>query len=294
MRARRSSESSSSLMPYPAANSRPCGSRPRSSANSRNTTRIITVTAASYTCDRAAGSGSGSPRSTASSAASDSACTSSSTARRTWTPSASVISSAAATDSRNISVSRSSGLPPTRRRRDSSSTNALRVAGSSTHVCASTTPDATIVSGRALTIAHQRPSVTTPTGTVAARSSSSIRSIGLVAQPSVSGSRSESTGSTTSTSAPVDPPWVSAPTLTSGGRTSFASVQRRPDPINRGAGDEAVAPGLDRPEGRCSRRFVRDSAARSEPSRAAASSVPGAQPCALLERSDPPGTPGAP
>ena len=46
-RARASSVSSSSLMPYPAVNSRPCGSRPRSSANSRNTTRIITVTAAS-------------------------------------------------------------------------------------------------------------------------------------------------------------------------------------------------------------------------------------------------------
>ena len=29
------------------ANSRPCGSRPRSSAKSRNTTRIMTVTAAS-------------------------------------------------------------------------------------------------------------------------------------------------------------------------------------------------------------------------------------------------------
>ena len=47
-------------------------------------------------------------------------------------------------------------------------------------------PDATMVSGRALTIAHQRPSVTTPIGTPEARSSSSIRSIGLAAQPSSS------------------------------------------------------------------------------------------------------------
>ena len=45
-RARASSVSSSSLTPYPAVNSRPWGSRPRSSANSRKTTRIITVTAA--------------------------------------------------------------------------------------------------------------------------------------------------------------------------------------------------------------------------------------------------------
>ena len=45
-RARWSSVSSSSLMPYPPVNSSLCGSRPRSSANSRNTTRIITVTAA--------------------------------------------------------------------------------------------------------------------------------------------------------------------------------------------------------------------------------------------------------
>ena len=51
-----------------------------------------------------------------------------------------------------------------------------------------------MVSGRALTIAHQRPSVTTPIGTPEARSSSSIRSTGLAAQPSLEGSRSESTG----------------------------------------------------------------------------------------------------
>jgi len=105
--------------------------------------------------------------------------------------------------------------------------NALRVGGSSTHVCASTMPEATIVSGRALTIAHHRPSVTTPIGTDAARSSSSMRSTGLVAQPSVSGSRSESTGSTTRTSAPVVSPWVSAPvavtvTAWSGERTGAA------------------------------------------------------------------------
>ena len=80
---------------------------------------------------------------------------------------------------------------------------ALRVAGASIHVWASTMPDATMVSGRALTIAHQRPSVTTPIGTPEVRSSSSIRSIGLAAQPSVEESRSESTGSVTSTSAPV-------------------------------------------------------------------------------------------
>ena len=66
--------------------------------------------------------------------------------------------------------------------------------GSSIQVWASTMPDATMVSGRALTIAHQRPSVTTPIGTLAVRSSSSIRSTGLAAQPSLSGSRSESTG----------------------------------------------------------------------------------------------------
>ena len=39
-------------------------------------------------------------------------------------------------------------------------------------------PEATIVSGRALTTAHQRPSVTTPIRTPDFRSSSSIRSIG--------------------------------------------------------------------------------------------------------------------
>ena len=89
--------------------------------------------------------------------------------------------------------------------------NALRVAGSSIHVCASKMPEATMVSGRALTIAHQRPSVTTPIGTPEARSSSSIRSTGLAAQPSPDGSRSESTGSMTSTSAPVVSPRTSAP-----------------------------------------------------------------------------------
>lgn len=68
-----------------------------------------------------------------------------------------------------------------------------------------------MVSLRALTIAHQRPSVTTPTGTFPVRSSSSVRSIGLVAQPSSSGSRSESTGSTTRISAPMVSPWASAP-----------------------------------------------------------------------------------
>lgn len=145
-----------------------------------------------------------------------------------------MISSAAATDALNSSVSRSSARPATRRRRERSSTKALRVAGSSTQVCASTTPEATIVSGRALTIAHHRPSVTTPTGTDAARSSSSMRSIGLVAQPSVSGSRSESTGSTTSTSAPVTSPWVSAPvafTVTewSGERTAVAVAGSKAD-----------------------------------------------------------------
>ena len=72
-------------------------------------------------------------------------------------------------------------------------------------------PEATIVSGRALTTAHQRPSVTTPIRTPEARSSSSIRSTGLAAQPSLSGSRSDSTGSVTRTSAPVVSPRVSAP-----------------------------------------------------------------------------------
>ena len=75
-----------------------------------------------------------------------------------------------------------------------------------------------MVSGRAQTIAHQRPSVTTPIGTPEARSSSSIRSIGLAAQPSSSGSRSESTGSTTRTSAPVVSPRTSAPVGRDGDR----------------------------------------------------------------------------
>ena len=72
-------------------------------------------------------------------------------------------------------------------------------------------PEATIVSGRALTTAHQRPSVTTPIRTPDFLSSSSIRSTGLAAQPSFSGSRSDSTGSVTRTSAPVVSPRVSAP-----------------------------------------------------------------------------------
>ena len=88
---------------------------------------------------------------------------------------------------------------------------ALRVAGASIQVWASTMPEATMVSGRALTIAHQRPSVTTPIGTPEVRSSSSIRSTGLAAQPSVEESRSESTGSVTRTSAPVVSPRTSAP-----------------------------------------------------------------------------------
>ena len=144
-------------------------------------------------------------------AASDIACTSSSTARRTCVPSASVISSAAATDDPNSSVSRSSVQRPTRRGRRSSWMNALRVTGSSIHVWASKIPEATMVCGRALTIAHQRPSVITPIGTPEARSSSSIRSTGLAAQPSLEGSRSESTGSTTRTSAPVVSARTSSP-----------------------------------------------------------------------------------
>ena len=73
-----------------------------------------------------------------------------------------------------------------------------------------------MVCGRALTTAHQRPSVTTPTRAPEARSSSSIRSMGEAAQPSEPGSRSESTGSVTKTSAPVRSPRTSAPS----GRTA--------------------------------------------------------------------------
>ena len=84
--------------------------------------------------------------------------------------------------------------------------NAFRVAGDSVQVSALVMPDASMVCGRAETIAHQLPSVTTPIRTSVVRSSSSIRSIGLAAQPSASGSRSESTGSMTSTSAPIMSP----------------------------------------------------------------------------------------
>ena len=90
-------------------------------------------------------------------------------------------------------------------------------------------PDASMVCGRAETIAHQLPSVTTPILTSDLRSSSSIRSIGLAAQPSASGSRSESTGSMTSTSAPTVSRWTSTPvgwtvTERSGERTCAASA----------------------------------------------------------------------
>ena len=107
---------------------------------------------------------------------------------------------------------------------------ALRVSGSSIQVCASTMPEATIVFSRALTIAHQRPSVTTPMGTAPVRSSSSIRSIGLAAHPSPGGSRSESTGSTTMTSAPIVPSWTSAPSASRSPRSPGSA----PTPANPG------------------------------------------------------------
>ena len=89
--------------------------------------------------------------------------------------------------------------------------NALRAAGSSIQVWASTMPEATMVSGRALTIAHQRPSVTTPIGTPEV-AQQLFHPVDRACRPAVGrGSRSESTGSTTRTSAPVVSPRTSAP-----------------------------------------------------------------------------------
>ena len=87
------------------------------------------------------------------------------------------------------------------------------MAGSSTQVWQSTTPEAVAPCRGALTRAHQRPSVTTPIEQVepGARSIAAIRSIGLVAQPSRPTSRSESTGSVTRTRAPTSSPCTSAP-----------------------------------------------------------------------------------
>ena len=121
------------------------------------------------------------------------------------------MSSAAATESAKTSVSSAAPVRPSRLRRLSSSTKASNAGRSETHVRASTTPEATAVPSRALTRAHHRPSVTTPTGTPTRRRSSSTRSIGLAAQPSPMETCRESTGSTTSTSAPTWSPLDSAP-----------------------------------------------------------------------------------
>ena len=95
------------------------------------------------------------------------------------------------------------------------------MAGSSTHVWQSTTPEAVAPPSGALTSAHQRPSVTTPIvqAEFRLRSMAAIRSRGLAAQPSLPSSRSESTGSVTSTRAPNFSPRVRAPlgvTVTAG------------------------------------------------------------------------------
>ena len=136
-----------------------------------------------------------------------------------------------------------------------------------------------MVSGRALTIAHQRPSVTTPIGTPAARSSSSIRSIGLAAQPSSSGSRSESTGSMTRTSAPVS---VAVRRARPSARDGDRVVGRADLDAGRAPGSVGVLPADDvaqdrRPPTRRAPRGTRSSAAASSRSRVPA--LPG-----LLER----------
>ena len=99
--------------------------------------------------------------------------------------------------------SRSVSLPPASRLGARRAAKASRVSDSSTQVWLSTAPEATIVLGGALTIAHQRPSVTIPIGTPAACSIMSIRSMGLVAHPSSSRSCMLRTGSMTHVSAAV-------------------------------------------------------------------------------------------
>ena len=119
-------------------------------------------------------------------------------------PNASVISSAAICESANSAGRRFSSSSLANAGTDRSVANASRTSGVSTHICESNWPQAPGVPRGALTIAHQRPSVTTPTdmSEPGVRSMRCMRSNADAFHPSPGMSASvPSTGSTTSTNA---------------------------------------------------------------------------------------------
>ena len=108
---------------------------------------------------------------------------SSSTASRTCRPRVAVTSSCRPRLSVSRAGSRSPGATPVNRARSSKATNAWNVSGSSLHSPASQTAAPVVPPTGAQTTAHQRPSVTSPTGTSRARSRVASRSTGLAVQP---------------------------------------------------------------------------------------------------------------